>query len=115
MWMWSLAPAHVDYTDSISCTMRKFSKKSELRRPYVRLQYPLLLCLGEDGYSINVCQVDPPCTISGQANDVNEIMMMTTPNTRDYSGVWGVVHEHGLVQAFYPRCHPYLHALSGLN
>lgn len=31
----------------------------ELHRSYDSLQYPLMLCRGEDGYSINVSQVDP--------------------------------------------------------
>ena len=34
-------------------------KISELHRSYDSLQYPLMLCRGEDGYAINVSQVDP--------------------------------------------------------
>ncbi|XP_059223034.1 uncharacterized protein LOC131996874 [Stomoxys calcitrans] len=34
-------------------------KISELHRSYDSLQYPLMLCRGEDGYTINVPQVDP--------------------------------------------------------
>ncbi|XP_045455661.1 uncharacterized protein LOC123665392 [Melitaea cinxia] len=34
-------------------------KNSELHRSYDSLQYPLMLCHGEDGYAINVSQVDP--------------------------------------------------------
>lgn len=34
-------------------------KKSELHRYYDSLQYPLMLCRGENGYAINISQVDP--------------------------------------------------------
>ncbi|GBP26633.1 hypothetical protein EVAR_18270_1 [Eumeta japonica] len=34
-------------------------KISELHRSYDSLQYPLMLCRGENGYAINISQVDP--------------------------------------------------------
>ncbi|CAB3257174.1 unnamed protein product [Arctia plantaginis] len=34
-------------------------KKTELHSSYNSLHYPLLLCRGEDGFAINVSQVDP--------------------------------------------------------
>ena len=37
----------------------RLQKISELHRSYDTLQYPLILCRGEDGYSINICQSDP--------------------------------------------------------
>lgn len=37
----------------------KFQRISELHRSYDTLQYPILFCQGEDGYSINISQIDP--------------------------------------------------------
>lgn len=37
----------------------KLQRISELHRLYDALQYPLMFCRGEDGYSVDIAQVDP--------------------------------------------------------
>ncbi|XP_060846341.1 uncharacterized protein LOC132926006 [Rhopalosiphum padi] len=46
--------------DIVLCSRDDNLKKiSEIHRSYDSLQYPLMLCLGEDGYSIDIHQIDP--------------------------------------------------------
>lgn len=42
----------------LSCRDNKLLKISELHRSYDSLQYPLMFCRGEDGYSVDIPQVD---------------------------------------------------------
>ncbi|KAL4153586.1 hypothetical protein QTP88_001419 [Uroleucon formosanum] len=46
--------------DIVLCSRDDNLKKiSEIHRSYVSLQYPLMLCRDEDGYSIDIHQIDP--------------------------------------------------------